>query len=90
MQSKYSAYPEAFPQFTNSVNSHSQQIVGFSQTDSLNLAEGNTISIPPVGIVPLVLFLGVAAYQKYRAVVRQQRIELLERIWQLSPEDTVW
>lgn len=87
MQSKYS---ETFPQFTNTVNSHSQQIVGFSQQDSLNLAEGNTILIPPIGIVPLVLVLGVTAYQQYRAFVRRQRVQLLERIWQLSPEDTVW
>jgi len=86
MQSKYC---EAFPQFTNTVNSHSQQIVGFSQQNSLNLAEGNTLAIPPVGIVPLVLVLGVTAYQQYRAFVRRQRVQLLERIWQLSPEDTV-
>jgi hypothetical protein len=91
MQSKYSEYSEVFPQFNNTVNSHSSQpIVGFSQANSLNLAEGNTISIPPVGIVPLVLVLGVTAYQKYRAFVRLQRVQLLERIWQLSPEDTVW
>ncbi|MFB2935841.1 hypothetical protein ACE1B6_11365 [Aerosakkonemataceae cyanobacterium BLCC-F154] len=89
MQSTYSEYPEAFPQFNNSVNSQNQQIVGFSQANSLNLAEGNTISIPPVGIVPLVLVLGVTAYQQYRAFVRRQRVQLLERIWQLSPEDTV-
>ena len=87
MQSKYS---EPFPQFTSTVNSHSQQIVGFSQQNSLNLAEGNTISILPIGIVPLVLVLGVTAYQQYRAFVRRQRVQLLERIWQLSPEDTVW
>ncbi|MBE9224608.1 hypothetical protein IQ264_03875 [Phormidium sp. LEGE 05292] len=87
MQSKYS---ETFPQFTNTINSHSQKIVGFAQQNSLNLPEGNTISIPPIGIVPLVLVLGVTAYQQYRAFVRRQRVQLLERIWQLSPEDTVW
>ena len=90
MKSKYSEYSEVFPHFTNTVNSHSQEIVGFAQANSLNLAEGNTISIPPVGIVPLVLVLGVTAYQQYRAFVRRKRVELLERIWQLSPEDTVW
>ncbi|MFB2898041.1 hypothetical protein ACE1CI_34430 [Aerosakkonemataceae cyanobacterium BLCC-F50] len=90
MQSKYSEHPEAFPQFTNSANFQTQQIVGLSQANSLNLAEGNTFSIPPVGIVPLVVVLGVTAYQQYRAFVRRQRVQLLERIWQLSPEDTVW
>lgn len=90
MQSKYSEYSEIFPHFNNSVNSHNQQMVGFSQVNSLNLAEGNAISIPPIGIVPLVLVLGVTAYQQYRSFVRRQRVQLLERIWQLSPEDTVW
>ena len=90
MQSKYSEYSETIPQFTNSVNSHSQQIVELSPANSLNLVEGNTISIPPVGIVPLILVLGVTAYQRYRAFVRRQRVQLLEKIWQLSPEDTVW
>ncbi|OKH39434.1 hypothetical protein NIES2119_06775 [[Phormidium ambiguum] IAM M-71] len=90
MQVKYSEYSEIIPQFTNSVNSQSQQIVELSPANSLNLVEGNTISIPPVGIVPLVLVLGVTAYQQYRAFVRRQRVQLLEKIWQLSPEDTVW
>ncbi|XWK86013.1 MAG: hypothetical protein U7127_17520 [Phormidium sp.] len=90
MQSKYSEHPEAFPQFTNSANFQTQQFVGFSQANSLNLAEANTISIPPLGIVPLVVVLGVTAYQQYRAFVRRQRVQLLERIWQLSPEDTAW
>lgn len=90
MQSKYSEYSEIIPQFTNSVNSQSQQIVEVSQVNSLNLVEGNTISIPPVGIVPLILVLGVTAYQQYRAFVRRQRVQLLEKIWQLSSEDTVW
>ncbi|MFB2836900.1 hypothetical protein [Floridanema evergladense] len=88
MQSKYSDFSEAFPQFNNSTNLQTQQVVGFSQANSLNLVEGNTISIPPVGIVPLVLFIGVTAYQQYRAFVWRQRVQLLERIWQLSPEDT--
>lgn len=90
MQSKYSEYSEIIPQFTNSVNSQSQQIVELSPANSLNLAEVNTISIPPVGIVPLILVLGVTAYQQYRAFVRRQRVQLLEKIWQLSSEDTVW
>ena len=90
MQAKYSDYSEIIPQFTNSVNSHNQQILEVSQVNSLNLVEGNTISIPPVGIAPLALVLGVVAYQKYRAFVRRQRVQLLEKIWQLSPEDTVF
>lgn len=47
------------------------------------VVSGNTICISLM-IAFSVVFCAIAAYQKHRATVRQQQINLLNRLWQLD------
>lgn len=62
------------------------------QVESLSQAEiiGSTVQGLLIVVFPLCLVLGTVAFKRYRrayrAAVLRQQVEMLERLWQMSPK----